>query len=164
MDNKPVGTSTIKDELRGIRILAAALIIGVIIFAIITVVINQINGAFLDSEIISIRAYLLPFMSGLALLALLIARNQYQKQIRAIREGNDELRDKIVKYRAAIILYMAICEGMAMFSIVLFLLSGEYLLLLVTGAMLFLMAARLYAINGISAELDLSWEEQEALN
>jgi uncharacterized membrane protein len=164
MDNKPVGTSTIKEELRGIRILAAALIIGVVIFAIITVVINQINGAFLDEEIVSIRAYLLPFMSLVALLALLVARSQYQKQIRAIRESNDELRDKIVKYRAAIILYMAICEGMAMFSIILFLLSGQYLLLIVTGAMLLLMGARLFAIKGISAELNLSWEEQEALN
>lgn len=164
MDNKPVGTTTIKEELRGIRILAAALIIGVVIFAIITVVINQINGAFLDEEILSIRAYLLPFMSLVALLALLVARTQYQKQIRAIREGNDELRDKIEKYRAALIIYMAICEGMAIFSIILFLLSGEYLLLLVTGAMLLLMGARLYAIKGIAAELDLSWEEQEALN
>jgi hypothetical protein len=59
---------------------------------------------------------------------------------------------------------MAICEGMAMFSIILFLLSGQYLLLIVTGAMLLLMGARLFAIKGISAELNLSWEEQEALN
>lgn len=164
MDNKRAGTSTIKDELRGIRILAAALIIGVVIFAIITIVINQINGAFLDGEIMSIRAYLLPFMSLMALLALLIARNQYQKQIRAIREGSDTLKDKIEKYRASIVFYMAICEGMAMFSIILFLLSGQFLLLIITGAMLLLMGARLYAIKGIAAELDLNWEEQQELN
>lgn len=164
MENKPAGTATIKDELRGIRILAAALIIGVVIFAIITVVINQINGAFLDDEIISLRAYLLPFMSLLAVLALLVARNQYQKLIRAIREGSYSLRDKIEKYRAAIILYMAICEGIAMLSIIFFLLSGQYLLLIVTGAMLLLMGARLYAVKGVAAELNLSWQEQEELN
>lgn len=164
MQNKPAGNTTIKQELRGIRILAAALIIGVTIFAIITVVINQINGAFLDGEMAGIRAYLLPFMSGLALLALLVARNQYQKKIRAIRESSDELWEKIEKYRAAIILYMAICEGMAIFSIILFLNSGEYALLIVTGAMLLLMCARFYAIKGVSAELNLSTQEQEELN
>ncbi len=163
MDNKPAGISSIKEELRGIRILAAALVIGVIIFAIITVVINQINGAFLDNEIVSLRTYLLPFMSLIALLALLVARTQYQKQIRAIREGNDELRDKIIKYRVAIVRYMAICEGMALFSIILFLLSGIYLLLIVTGAMLLLMAARFYAIKGVAAELELNWQEQQEL-
>ncbi len=164
MDNKPAGISGIKEELRGIRILAAALIIGVIIFSIITVVINQINGAFLDHEIMSVRDYLLPFMSLLALLALLVARTQYQKQIRAIREGNDALRDKIIKYRVAIVRYMAICEGMAMFSIILFLLSGIYLLLIVTGTMLLLMVARLFAIKGLANELELNWQEQQELN
>lgn len=164
MDNKPAGISGIKEELRGIRILAVALISGVIIFAIITVVVNQINGAFLDDEIASLRAYLLPFISLIALLALLIARTQYQKQIRAIREGSDELREKIVKYRAAIIRYMAICEGMAMFSIILFLLSGQFALLIVTGAMVLLMAARLYAIKGVAAELELNWQEQQELS
>ena len=164
MDNKPAGATNIKQELRGIRILAAALIIGVVIFAIISVVINQINGAFLEAKIMSIRTYILPFMSLLAVLASLIARNQYQKQIRVIREGNDVLQEKIVKYRAAIVFYMAVCEAMAMFSIILFLLSGIYPLLIVTGAMLLLMAARLYAINGVATELELSWDEQKELS
>lgn len=164
MDNKPAGISSIKEELRGIRIIAAALIIGVVIFSIITVVVNQNNGAFLDDEIVSLRAYLLPFMSLIALLAMLLARTQYQKEIRAIREGNDELVKKIIKYRVAIVRYMAICEGMAMFSVILFLLSGIYLLLIVTGAMLLLMAARFYAIKGVAAELELNWQEQQELN
>lgn len=164
MDNKPAGISSIKEELRGIRIIAAALIIGVVIFSIITVVVNQNNGAFLDDEIVSLRAYLLPFMSLIALLAMLLARTQYQKEIRAIREGNDELVKKIIKYRVAIVRYMAICEGMAMFSVILFLLSGIYLLLIVTGAMLLLMAARFYAIKGVAAELELNWKEQQELN
>lgn len=164
MDNKPADISSVKEELRGIRIIAAALIIGVVIFSIITVVVNQINGAFLDDEIVSLRAYLLPFMSLIALLAMLLARTQYQKQIRAIREGNDELVKKIIKYRVAVVRYLAVCDGMAMFSVVLFLLSGIYLLLIVTGAMLLLMAARFYAIKGVAAELELNWQEQQELN
>ncbi len=164
MDNKPAGADNIRQELRGIRILAAALIIGVVIFAVISIVINQINGAFLNDKIMSIRTYILPFISLLALLASLVARNQYQKQIRAIREGYDVLQDKVVKYRAAIVFYMAVCEGMAMFSIILFLLSGIYPLLIVTGAMLLLMAARLYAIKGVATELELSWDETKELS
>ena len=60
-------------------------------------------------------------------------------------------------------MYLAICEGMALFNVVLFLLTGDYLLLIITGAMLLLMLGRLLAIRGVANELNLSWEEQEEL-
>lgn len=143
--------------------MATALSVGVIIFTLVSVGINQFNGPFLQEKIEKISSFLLPLMTGLALLALLMARYLYQQRIRAIREGSDDLKGKMDKYRAAVTLYLAICEGMALFSVVLFLLSGDYLLLIITGAMLLLMLGRLFAIRGVATELNLSWQEQEEL-
>ena len=153
MNNTSEGTGSISQDLKGLRILTTALSVGVVIFTLVSVGINQFNGPFLQEKIEKISA----------LLALLMARYLYQQRIRAIREGNDNLKGKIDKYRAAVTLYLAICEGMALFSVVLFLLSGDFLLLVITGAMLLLMLGRLFAIRGVANELNLSWQEQEEL-
>ncbi len=163
MTNKSSGTGSINEEIKGLRILATALSVGVVIFTLISVVITQFNGPFLQEQVEKISSFLLPLMTGLALLALLTARYLYQQRIQEIREGNDDLKGKMDKYRAAVTIYLAICEGMALFSVILFLLSGNYLLLVITGAMLLLMLGRLYAIKGVAAELNLSWQEQEEL-
>lgn len=163
MNNKAEGINAVSQELKGLRILTTALSVGVVIFTLVSVGINQFNGPFLQEKIEKISSFLLPLMTGLALLALLMARYLYQQRIRAIREGNDNLKGKIDKYRAAVTLYLAICEGMALFNVVLFLLTGDYLLLIITGAMLLLMLGRLLAIRGVANELNLSWEEQEEL-
>lgn len=164
MDNKPAGITSIKQELRGIRILAAALVVGVFIFVLIAVGFYQFNGPMLDQEADLFGTWLLPGIMLLALLGFFMARFQYQKRIRAIQQSSDDLRGKIAKYREAIVVYMAICEGVAMFSVVLFMLSGNFLLLIITGAMLLLMAVRLYAVKGVAAELNLNWQEQEEIN
>ena len=161
MEYNPAGTA--KEKLKALKIVAAALSTGVLIFTMISVGVNQFQGPFLLEEIEKIRSFLLPLMTGLALLALLIARYLYQQRIREIREGNEELDGKIEKYRAAVILYLAICEGTALLSVVLFLLSGFYPLLILTGAMLLLMLGKLYAMKGVATELNLDWNEQEAL-
>jgi hypothetical protein len=161
MDNKPAGTA--KEKLNALRILAGALSAGVFIFALISIGVNQFKGPFLLEQIEKIRSFLLPLMAGLALLALLIARYLYQQRIREIRDGSIDLDGKIEKYRAAVITYLAICEGTALLSVVLFLLSGFYPLLILTGAMLLLMLGKLYAMKGLANELNLDWNEQEAL-
>ena len=163
MNYKSEGTSSVSQDLKGLRILTTALSVGVIIFTLVSVGINQFNGPFLQEEIKKVSSFLLPLMTGLALLALLMARYLYQQRIRDIREGNNNLKGKIDKYRAAVTLYLAICEGMALFNVVLFLLTGDYLLLIITGAMLLLMLGRLFAIRGVANELNLSWQEQEEL-
>lgn len=163
MDIKPANTGSPKEKLRALRIMAAALSAGVVIFSLVSVGFNQFNGPLLVEQLEKYKSFLLPLITGLALLAILIARFLYQQRIKIIREGSDTLDGKIEKYRAAVTLYLAICEGMALFSVVLFLLSGYFLLLIVTGAMLLLMLGRLYSMKGLASELNLDWNEQEAL-
>ena len=164
MDNKPAGTTNIKQELRGIRILVAALITGVFMFLFVAVLVNQINGALLENRIEKFHRFIYPVMNLIALLALAIGHKIYQKRIRDIQESPATLQEKIGNYRSALVLYMAICEGMAILSVILFLLTGIYLLLIVAGGMLFVMGARLYSIKGVATELALNWDEQQQLD
>lgn len=164
MDNKPADTNSIKQELKAIRVYAAALLVGVILFTLVSIGVNQFSGDLMKEKLDGFRSYLLPGITGLALLAMMVARQQYQKRINLIRTGSFDLRGKIGKYREAVVVYMAICDATALFSIILFMLSGDFLLLIVTGAMLLLMAARLYAIKGVAAELELNWQEQQELS
>lgn len=163
MDLNSSGTDTPKEKLKALRIIAAALSAGVFFFALISIGVNQFKGPFLVEKIEKFRSFLFPLIAGLAVLAILIARYLYQQRVRIIREGNDTLDGKIEKYRAAVIMYEAICEGTALLSVVVFLLSGFYPLLIVTGAMLLLMLGKLYAMKGLATELNLDWNEQEAL-
>ncbi len=164
MESKTPLTGTPREKLRGLRILTAALTAGVVIFLLIIAGINRFNIAPLATETKEYHSVILLAMTGLALVAVLLGKYIYQQRLKAIREGNDTLDRKIDKFREAVILYLAICEGMAFFSIIAFMLSGEVRLLLVTAGMLLLMLARYIALKKPEAELNLSWSEQEELN
>ena len=136
-------TGTPRENMRGLRILVAALSAGVLIFALICVVITQVSGPLMDKNVVEYKSLILPVMTGLAIIAILIAHTNFGKQIRKIREISEDLNIKLERYRVAVTKYMAICEGMAIFSILFFYWSGQYTVLIFAALFLGLMLAKL---------------------
>lgn len=163
MEKNTGNTGTPREKMRGLRILVAALSAGVLIFALICVVITQVSGPLMDKNVVEYKSLILPVMTGLAIIAILIAHTNYGKQIRKIREISEDLNIKLERYRVAVTKYMAICEGMAIFSILFFYWSGQYTVLIFAALFLGLMLAKLVSLKNPETELNLSWQEQEEL-
>src|SRR5258705_6082789 len=123
-----------KEDLRAARILFGALMAGAIMFSIIVVALNLMQPAvspFREYENIVLGA-----VAAIALVCLFIARNQYSKGIAIAKDSLISYPDKLNQYRATLIRYMALCEGPALLGIILFFVSGNYLMLIITIVML----------------------------
>jgi Flp pilus assembly protein TadB len=158
----PLPADKPKNSLRAILIFYIAMIIGCISFAVITVAVTAIRGgiAVVDKQYGSI---LLGIAAIAAAICLFVARQNYNKAITNAKDSLIPLPDKLNIYRGTLIKYMALCDFPALFSIILFFISGNYLLLLVTGVMLIAMLVKFPTVTRVVAELELGSQEQQEL-
>jgi hypothetical protein len=152
-----------KQNIKAMQVLCAALMAGVVFFVIIIVVITRVNGPMLDKEVIKYQDIFLYTAIGLAIVCFVIARSLYNKKMAVINNTATLLADKLNQYQAILIKYMAPCEGAALFSVIVFFLTGNFLVLLVTASMLVAMFIK-YPLRGrIISELSLDWKEQQEI-
>jgi hypothetical protein len=160
----PVNTeNSAKANFRATWILCLALVAGASVFAIIIVVMNQVTGPVMPADGQEYNMIFVGVAAVAALLCLLRAVPGYKKGITAIKDSTAQLNDKLNQYRAVMILYMALCEGPALFSIIVFFLTGEYIVLGITGVMLIAMLMRMPQKKKIANELALNYQEQQEL-
>ena len=153
--------ATPKDSIRAMKILAIAMISGMLMFAVIVLVLNQVSGpAPLDK---SIKDILLIAVFAWAIIAFILARMIFNKRIEAARNYNQPLQQKLDLYRAALITYMALCEGAGLFAVILCFLTGDYLSLIVAGAMAIAMYLKFPRKSTIFNDLQLDSKEQMEL-
>ena len=163
MIESPNTTESAKSNFKAIRILCLALIVGASVFAVIIVVLNLASGPVMPDEG---QAYKTVFLSVVAVVTLLCvwrAFRIYNKGITAIKNSPASLNDKLNQYRSVIVIYMALCEGPALFSIIIFFLIGDYIVLGVTGAMILAMLFRMPQRRKMTIELELNFQEQQQL-
>ena len=155
-------TGSLRDTIKPMQVLVAALMAGVVIFLIIVVVLNLIGEQVLlkDKKIETVFLYA---AVAIALLCFIAARIVYSKKIEDIKNGQRTLQDKLNQYRSLLIIYMALCEGAALFSIIVFFLVGNFLVVIVTMAMLVAMWSRFPLLKNVISVFDLNWNEQQQL-
>lgn len=163
MEKKAVFTGTPKENLRALRILTIALSAGVLIFSLLAVMVNSWKGPVPEHKIVQATPVFIGVVLAVAALCLVRARLIYSKKIKEIKAGGSTLRVKLDQYRPALVLYLALCEGPALFSVIVFFLTGKYEILGVAGIMLALMLAKMPGAKKLIRELDLDWKEQEEL-
>lgn len=152
-----------KEDLRAMRILCAALMVGIIVFVIIVLVLDQVN-ALPTKEMGKQFNDILPFVvAGIAVLCYLVARSAYSKKAGVIKNLQISLSNKLNQYRTVLITYMAPCEGAALFSVMGLFLTGNYYLLIITSVMLAAMYSKMPSKERLIKELDLDWKEQQEL-
>ncbi|MBL7725836.1 MAG: hypothetical protein JNK27_16985 [Chitinophagaceae bacterium] len=154
-----------KDNLRAMRILTAALSIGVVFFTLVVVFVNQLTKTppLANSELLADNNTSLGIVAIIGSACIAGARLLYKKRITAIKQSGKSLNDKLGQYRTALILYLAICEAAAMFSVIFFFLTGNFVILAVTGLMLIMMLSKIPVPGRLIRELDLDWKEQQEL-
>jgi len=149
-------------NLKILRILAIAMIGGVMMFAGVIIAVRESNS-FSIKEIQPYAAYILGILAGIALTCYFLARVIYKKKIEAARNSTLTAKEKLNQYRGALVIYMGLCEAPAMLSVILFMLTGDYLLYVIVLLMLAAMAAKFPTRQRVIDALGLDWNEQEAL-
>lgn len=157
---KPAGP---KENLRTMQVLTATLLIGIIFFGGIVIILLSVKGHLLDNEPLLFSEILLYCAIGLAAFCYFFARTIYNKKLETLKNSALPLADKLSQYRALLVLYLACCEGPALFSIVVLYLTGNFLVLIITITMMMAMAVKFPFTQKIISLLNVDWVEQQDL-
>ena len=152
---------TPKEQLKANAILFSALFVGVIIFLLLAVVLIKFNGKFSDND--DLDKILLVVVSIIAAICLVSAFSIYKRQINGLVNSVLPLTEKLNNYRAILIVYLALCEGAALFSIISLILTGNFWSIAVTATMLAAMLIKRPSRQRVINELQLDWQEQQEL-
>lgn len=128
-----------RQELKALPVLFYSLVMGVLIFAAMGVAINKIQGPFLRDSFMEM--ILLIAAGVMAIICLPLALTLYRQRLNKDLRPDTPVDVKLDRYRGALILYLAICEGVGLFSVVCFLLTGNMIFL---GICLLMVAAMFY--------------------
>lgn len=159
-DSQMPGTP--KQDLQAIRIIFFAIIAGALIFAVIVLVLNQLQGPALQN-VKKVENILLYVVTGVAAICLPIAMNGYNKGVAVAKNSLISLPIKLNQYRSTLVRYIALCEGPALFSIIAFFMVGNYYLFIITAIMIAAMLAKLPNRQRVLDELALDWKQQQEL-
>jgi uncharacterized membrane protein len=160
-EKEPVVPSA-KNDLRGLRIFYLATIIGVTVFLIVSLVVN----GFIQIDHPKLQGFengLLAFAAVLCLAAFFYSRTAYNKDLTDAKGYIIPLTAKLNLYRTALIKYVALCEGPAIFGIVCFMITSNYLFLLISGIMIVVLLTKAPTLKRVTDDLELDSREQQEL-
>jgi hypothetical protein len=152
-----------KESLRATQILCLALMVGILVFSIIVVVLNMVSGPALKDDSDTFKNILLYIVAGVAVVCSITARTLYNKGLTGVIDSKESLTGKLNEYRALLILYMAPCEGAALFAVIALFLTGNYFFLIIISVMLLLMFSKMPLKAKVINELKIEWLEQQEL-
>jgi O-antigen/teichoic acid export membrane protein len=115
-------------DYKALSILTIALMIGILLFSIISLIIHFIQGAFINDK--NLENLIFVILLAIAVVVILGARLVYTKRVNSLMETNQTSREKLDIFRAITITHMALCEMPAILSIVMFICFGNFLLFL----------------------------------
>lgn len=120
----------LKQELRSMKIVHSALMIGVMVFLVVSVYLNQMAGSLaFDMEKDKFIFNIFLFVSNLfAIVSISVGLFVFKTRLKNIESF--DLYEKLSKYREAMIVRSATIEGTAFFFIVCFLLFGANVFLI----------------------------------
>ncbi len=146
---------------KALTVLCIALIMGVIMLGAIMVFVStstEMPHRMADqANVFGIVAFV---MAGASLFAALTL---YKSRMLAAKEMTS-LADKLNAYRAAIILFYALLEGPALFSIIAFFVTGDRKILAVAAGDVLIMLAFIPSRQRLIKSLDLSSQEADIIN
>jgi hypothetical protein len=163
MTDQDYNQSSPKQKLKAIQIFFLALTIGLVLFAVIVVVVDFMNGPVLGKDELVNRDILLGAVIITGVICLFGARSYYNRTMKMVDISSFSLADKLNQYRAALIIYMAFCEGPAIFSVIIFFLTGNYWVFAITALLLAAMLLKAPTKTRMIQEMKLDWREQKEI-
>ena len=150
-------------EIRALRIVCIAMVMGVGLFAGIVLLIPVFDAN--DSAFFYNYSFTLFYViAALALGCLLAARYLYSRKMQDIRNANVNIQGKLNLYRGALISYLAFCEFPALLATILYILTANKWLLLVPAVMVLAMVSKFPSKQKLVSDMVLDWKDEQELN
>ena len=156
----PPGTP--KQIVKSINILFYAILIGLIFFSIIIYFLGYVQGPITKEK--NIIRFLLIAILFIASLIITVAERFYKKRLLSAKQFGVDLIGKLSIYRAALIVVIAIYEGLGLFAAMLYILTGNTLFFVIVAIILMGMFLKRPQKLKIFNDLELNSEEQLELN
>jgi divalent metal cation (Fe/Co/Zn/Cd) transporter len=144
-----------------IGVLFTALISGLIIFSIVAFGINYTQGKLIDDK--DAENLLLIIVSLMTVACYATAGRQYKRKLQTPLEQTLTVPKKLDYYQNALIIYLALCEVAGISGIIGFILTGNYLFLIIVALMIIAMIAKTPSKKKIVHDLRLNWNEQKEI-
>jgi len=154
--------SRARDALKAINVFFYTMVGGMVIFAILIIALNFLEKPALNDESLSLVFLIVVLL--IAMMSIAAATRMYAKRITGAHVLGLTLMDKLNIYRAALVLYLALCEGAGLFAVIVYFLTGNKVLLVVVSAVIIAMLLKRPEKSKIFNELQLSSQEQLELN
>ncbi len=158
MDTKP---QTSKEYFKALQIVYFALIAGQVLFGLLTFYLIQ-TGLFDgdQKELRNIFIYIVPvFVVG----GLFGSSILFKKGLNSAKEKTS-LYEKMSDYRSTLIVRYALLEGPSFFGIVVFLITGDYLFLGMSGLIIAVFFTLMPTVNRAVNDLELSVHDTHTVN
>lgn len=155
--------STPKEAIRVMRITSIGLLAGMGIFASLAFLFVNFQGPALGEETPPIESIFIGAAIIFAIVSLFFAHTFFKKRLTETNNNILPLLEKLNQYRASLIFYLALCEAPGLFSVILFFLTGKYILLIIAGLMGLFMFYKFPTTSKIIKELELDWKDQQEL-
>jgi hypothetical protein len=162
MSTSTTSNVSARENLRGTMMTFSAIVAGVFLFMLVTIFIGQTNQPLIHG----LDKYERMITWGIALFSLTclgIARVVLMKGVAAAKNSLKPLQDKLRQYRFSLIRYLVICEVPALLSIMLFMLTGNFIFQLFAAVFLGFMLAVAPIRRRVIAALELNGLEQSEL-
>jgi hypothetical protein len=152
MQQQPVST------IKALTVLHFSLLVGQVVFAAIAYYVRY-SGTMPTTDFGANGKFIAIGIGAAGLLLSVFAFSMYKKKVEAIKTNAASLKDKLNAYRAANIIRWAMLEAPVLLAIIIFMLSGDYNLLILVGAILLLFITTRPTVSKAAAELSISEDE-----
>jgi hypothetical protein len=154
--------NTPRKNLKGTFILFVAIVVGIFLFMLAAVLVGQGRGALMP-DLNKHHTVLAAVMAVVAFGCLALAKRLFNKEMLAAKDSLKPLNDKLNMHRQALIKYLVICEVPVMLSIILFLLTANFVFEVYAGVFLGFMLTMMPMRKKVAEQLELSGQEQREL-
>jgi len=118
-------------DYKALAILTGALIIGILLFCGISIGLYYFDGISNNLQEYSQTAFLIALI--VTLIVVIATRAIYVKRVNVLKETNQSSKEKLDIFRSITITHMALCEFPALFSIICFMVFGNFLFFIVVA-------------------------------
>lgn len=159
--SKPALATTSKKNWKSTFILFLSIVIGIFLFMLVAIMIGQSKGPLMPALNKNYRLMVI-ITAVVSIVCLYFARALFTKDMEAAKNSLKPVNEKLNDHRQSLIKYLLICEMPVMLSIILYLLTANFVFQVYAGVFLGFMLTMTPTKKKVAEQLGLnSMEAQE---
>lgn len=120
-----------EQDYKAMSVLSTAMIAGIVLFTFISIAVHFFKGGFWADK--SSGNILFAIALFLGVIVVTVASMRYKKKVGELKAASQTTIEKLNEFRSITILHAALCEFLAILSIIFFLMTGNFFLFLPVG-------------------------------